>query len=591
MKKSNISLVSLSVLFIFAFSLLTQALVFNPQTTSFQGFPTSLPNSPLGAANGTTSEPIQPHEIKEDQLNDLGHIEIYGFSVREEIRATNFFRDDIAHITYDHDVETVNPKFDSTIRAASAEYATGNAENRNSSVVILLNETVKWTYTEDASSFMVGFAPLVQPATFHAMFMNDTQLTEDNYTIESKFTGGIFYTWFYYNFTTLFNQYSSGEFIIKYQYTVEIPISEWKVINQPIIPDEDSDEYQNPFQYITGIKNNFTMPYIMNITFGEEGWLFNVSAKFRIIFPDPEDIFDVELTNYSDTPIDELPYSLENNTLTLNVWTFLDQRKTLSANFKANFTVEILESIDGKQFWCEDRLVSGIRNRERDYKITVSEGPADLMVAMFGLNDTTIYFDDLNEDRDDRISSALNREVVVIDMNRSTGQPSGTIISGNETLEYIDGISMLISGESYLTPYLLFKDEVDIITVKYQATRDLNLVITDNTKTPIAGVKMNIYLANHRFGSKMSVYENLPYPSKTSDNTGRIVVYGVPSGDYTIEILDSEGNPLQNLTASSLQAENQLVTQIPHFPLIIIIFSAVSVTSIIAGIIIYKKRQ
>lgn len=587
MKNSNKSLISLSVLFIFAFSLITPTLLSHYQSDYNQGLSATFYQSPSSAANETATGPIPAKEIKEEQLNDLGQIEIYAFTVRESIRPANFIRDDLTHITYDHDVETVNPKFDSTIRPASAEYATGNAEARSGYVRILLNESVTWTYTEDTSSFSVGFEPLIQPATLYAMFVNGSKVTESNYSIEHDPVGNV--NKFFFNFTSIFNLYPNGEFNIKYQYTIDIPISEWKVINQPIIPVEN--EYQNPFQYITAIKNNFTMPYVYNVTFGDESWEVNVSAKFRITFPNPEDIFDLELTQYSDWAIDEMPYSIENNTLSLEISTFLLQRESLSANFKANFTVEILESIDGNKFWCEDRLVSGTRNRERDYKITVSEGPSDLMVAMFGLNDTSIYFDDLNDNREDQISSALNRKVVIIDMNRSDGQSSGASISPNETVEYVDGISMLISGESYLTPYALFKDEVDIITVKYQATRDLNLVITDNTKTPISGIKVNIYFCGQRFGSKMSLFDNLPYPSKTSDDFGRISVYGVPIGDYSIEILDSNGNSLQNLTASSLQAENLIVTDIPHFPMTVIIFGAVSVSCIIVGIIIWKKRQ
>ncbi|WP_457556489.1 hypothetical protein [Candidatus Harpocratesius sp.] len=596
MKKYTKSLFSLSVSLLFAFSLITQALILDLHSRTTPATSVMTGGDPSIASyynESNSSHPIQPVELKEDKMNDLGQIEIYGFSVREELRPTAFFRDDIQNIHYDHDVETVNPKFDSTIRVASAVHASGNTDSRNSSVEILLNETVKWTYTENATSFIVGFAPYVQPATLFAMYLNGTKLDSTNYSIEEQFLDGIYYSWFYYNFTTLFNAYSSAEFLIKYQYTVEIPISNWKVINQPILPDEneESNEYQNPFQYITGIKNNFTMPYVYNVTFGREGWLYNVTAKFLITLPDSDDIFAAELKSYSNQVIDELPFTLENNSIKLNIWTFLDQRETLSAEFKANFTVEILESIDGEQFWCEDRLVDGTRNRERDYKITVSDGPADLMVAMFGLNDTGIYFDDLNEDRNDRIKSALNREVVIIDMNRSEGQPSGTIISGNQTLEYVDGISMLISGESYLSPYALFKGEVDIITVKYRATRDLNLVIADNTKTPISGIKVNIFFANQPFGSKISLYDNLPYPVKTSDNNGRIIIYGVPIGDYIIEILDNSGHHLQNLTASSLIDENLIVTTIPHFPLVIIIFGVVSAVCIVTGLIIYKKNQ
>lgn len=589
MKKSTKSLFSITVSFLFVFSMAAQILNFGFTPSDNQIYETTRDILPSSAYN--TQDGIQPLELKDDLKNDLGFIEIEGLSVRAEIPANSFYESDSDNIQYDHSVEAINPKFDSTLLAASAERSSGTTANRNSTVRILLNESVKWTYTSDSESYIVGFAPYMQKATFSRMYMNGTLVNSTQYFTSSEFIGGKFINRFNYNFTDLFEANNDGEFILLYQYTVDIPISRWQVntVFDATQTEEGDIILEDEYQYITGMQTQMSLPYSYNVTFGDQDWDYNVSARFKITFPDPEYIYDTELVEYSDAVIDDLPYSLINNTVSLNFWTELEQKRQLDAKFQADFTVEILESIDGEQFWCEDRLVSGINTRQRDYKITVSDGPPNLLLMFFGMNDTSIYYDELLDENE--ITSALNRYTAVENMNVSTGDPSGTVVSGNTTLEFVDGISMLITPETHLFPYILCRGEVDIITVNYEASHDLNLVITDNTKTPISGVRVNVYFRDHLYGAKMNNFNVLPYPQKSSNSNGKIFIPGAPIGDYMIEILDSQGNSFQNLTASSLEDVNILVTNIPHFPATILVFAGISAVLIISGLIIYKKKE
>ncbi|MHA1612435.1 MAG: hypothetical protein ACTSVZ_06935 [Promethearchaeota archaeon] len=589
MKNSTKSLFSITLLAIFAFSMVGQILVSdfelpanNLQESSTNNIHTSAYDTNFG---------IQPLELNSDQLNDLGIIEIFNFMVRDEIDGSYFNQSDDANVDYDHTIgEIINPSIHSTLIAADSLQANGTAESRNAVITIILNETVRWNYSSDAVSYLVGFSPYVQPATLLELYMNESVVDPSNYssTYDSNDV------WFNYNFTHLFENASEGEFTLLYQYTVDIPISAWRVTTLDLLLEEDEENEEeiplNSYQYLNGNETTIVMGYEYNITFGSEDWNYNVSARYKITLPSPTSIYDLEMISYTDKVIDPTYFVMNNNIVTLEFWTHLANLESFGMSFKANFTVEMLEKIDDGLFWCEDRLVSFPNERERDYKLSITDGPDNLAVSYFTINETGIYFADL---QDPQIVSAIGRNPSAFDMNTSTGDPSGTIVSGNTTLDYVDGISILNSPLNFDDPYVLFKGEIDIVTISYLTVLDLQLVIADNTKTPMEGIQANIYFANQLYGSKMSLFRNFPLSTRISDANGRIEVFGVPRGNYIIEIFDAQGQPLQNLTASSLSDfdGNLLVTNMVHFPSVIIFFTGISSALVVGGVVIYKKKK
>ncbi|MHA1521096.1 MAG: hypothetical protein ACTSRK_13010 [Promethearchaeota archaeon] len=589
MKNSTKSLFSITLLAIFAFSMVGQILVSdfelpanNLQESSTNNIHTSAYDTNFG---------IQPLELNSDQLNDLGIIEIFNFMVRDEIDGSYFNQSDDANVDYDHTIgEIINPSIHSTLIAADSLQANGTAESRNAVITIILNETVRWNYSSDAVSYLVGFSPYVQPATLLELYMNESVVDPSNYT--STYDSND--VWFNYNFTHLFENASEGEFTLLYQYTVDIPISAWRVTTLDLLLEEDEENEEeiplNSYQYLNGNETTIVMGYEYNITFGSEDWNYNVSARYKITLPSPTSIYDLEMISYTDKVIDPTYFVMNNNIVTLEFWTHLANLESFGMSFKANFTVEMLEKIDDGLFWCEDRLVSFPNERERDYKLSITDGPDNLAVSYFTINETGIYFADL---QDPQIVSAIGRNPSAFDMNTSTGDPSGTIVSGNTTLDYVDGISILNSPLNFDDPYVLFKGEIDIVTISYLTVLDLQLVIADNTKTPMEGIQANIYFANQLYGSKMSLFRNFPLSTRISDANGRIEVFGVPRGNYIIEIFDAQGQPLQNLTASSLSDfdGNLLVTNMVHFPSVIIFFTGISSALVVGGVVIYKKKK
>jgi len=290
------------------------------------------------------------------------------------------------------------------------------------------------------------------------------------------------------------------------------------------------------------------------------------------------------------TLVEGVNYTIHDNIISILLWTDLSTPTSLDLRFKANFTVEFLNVVDG--FWCEDRLVEGTRIRERDYKLKVTDGPADLLLLYFGFNDTTIYHSDLVENS--KIVSALNRPVAVQNMNKSDPYADTKPDPGEAGygVEYVDGITINILDDGIVT-YYLFRDDIDIITVRYRTIHNLEFIITDNIKVPKADVRVNVYYGGLLYGAKISNVENLPIAPQVSDSRGLVTIYGVPVGNYTIEIIDANSLPIEIHEVSSLKSagDNMIVTAYTHFPSTILVFLGISVLFIVSGSVIFKKNK
>jgi hypothetical protein len=259
------------------------------------------------------------------------------------------------------------------------------------------------------------------------------------------------------------------------------------------------------------------------------------------------------------------------------------QTVNVGISFKANYTISFLNPIDGNEKWVEDRLVKGFTLRERDYKLKIISGPRHLAATHLKFNESLIYYSDISRSS---FNSSLTRAIKIENMNRSTVEyPEGTdsayVIVGYRA----EGITVL--GEDYF----LFKNEVDLVTISYAAAGNLQLVIADSIRNPLAGYKVNLFLAHRKYGSFMNFENVVPYPTKTSDAKGIIDIKHIPRGNYTIQILNPQGIFVQNLTADTNLELNFLVTLIKHFPTVILISSGINAAILLIGIFIYRKSS
>ncbi len=560
-------------------------LLFFPTIASLNQVPLESPQStgmPIDEPGGGT--PI--YERKASKTNGLGEINITHFRINAEITAANYYSADTKNVRHSYDGLVIN----NTISPASGHMPSTSDLTKQVNITIRVNETVQWTYNSSTTQYLIGFIPYVQPATLYAILLNGTPVDTSFYFQNYTTSGSNRIYQFYFNFTAIFQNITEGDLRLKYVYDIPIPISLWEVKTVYTLPAGGWTAINpSPYQYISnGSPMILSQQFIYNVVFGKFNWNYNVSARYSIDLPDKETIYNVTLKTFGGASAIGVSNLVLNKSINHITTPFINvlNLTNLEVTFNANFTIQMLDTVTG--IWCEDRLVEGLSLRERDYKITITEGPNELMMSYFGINDTTIYYPDLVSGSDTRIRSALDRYVDVANMNTSLGTPSGPSVT-----QYVDGISMLITNTIHNTPYILFKDEVDIITVRYQATRSLEITITDNIREPLDGVRVNIYYGSQMYGTRISNYHRFPLPAIASDNLGRITVYNVPVGDYTVEVLDSQGNPMENQTVSSLKdyKGNIVVTSYRHFPSVIIGFSVMSCILIGIGIVKFRREK
>ncbi len=571
-----VKLRSVSWLFIgiFLFSLAFQVNYNGQMQSNFQNSSDSFQQTPLslGEDEGEINE---PHAERTDPFNTLGEIEITSLDPIDDPTPDNFFPSSSSIITYDYEAS----KFLGTIANASTERAVGEEEHRRSNITIQISKSIIWSYNESATEYVVGFTPVLQAAYLEKIYFNGTELDPSDYFENSTGAGNAETHNFYYDFKDNYDDVPKDEFNLTYVYNLELPITEWSVINN------------EPTQYISETNQTIIQSFSYSVTFGKVNSQFNTLVRLKFYLPNHQDIYEPVLNKYNNQTLQPNEYFFtDDNILTFTNKIYLNESNSFDLSFKANFTVEMLEVVDG--LWSEDRLVEGLNTRERDYKISITEAPADLVLKNIGLNDTGIYFSHLYIVGRSGIS-ALDREIYIENMNKSTGLEEE--IDLNETAVqpvYVDGITFLHhNGSSSKEPYWLLKNEIDIITIKYFAEYDLSIKIMDKISTPVEGYGVKLFIGNVLYGTNINNFAIMPYPMINSDENGEVVFHSVPVANYTIEIYDKNGKYLENATVTPLEEINNVVTNIPHYPVTILIFTGASVAFIVIGYVIFKKNS
>lgn len=459
-----------------------------------------------------------------------------------------------------------------TIKNASLSNAISEPTGYASNITVRLNETVYWQYNKSTPSKEVGFQSKIQPAKLNRLFINSSATyiqvnTTDYWTSNTGM--------FYYNFSTLFDQNENGSFYLIYEYEINLPVSSWKV--DALTPTDGGG-----YIYLNKT-TSIVQKFVLNVTLGG----FNgphFDANFIITLPDPNVVTNFAFERYNNfVPANPNPIShqIKGNSLTVRTQLLNTTTIPIGLSFSAKYNISFLDTIQDEFLWFEDKLVDDFNKREREYKITVTDGPAHLALRYIRFNETLIYYDDTTS----RVfNSEIDRSVGIENMNKSSYvQPKP-----GEPYEYVghraEGISVIGST------YYLYKDEVDVITVKYSTQRDLQIKIMDNIKNPLENYKANFYIFGQKYGTILSQFTSIPYPTKTSNEYGIILVSDIPRGNYTVEILDANGNFVQNMTASSEVIMNELVTEVVHFPTTILVYTGIFAAIFVMGMIIYRKN-
>ncbi len=417
------------------------------------------------------------------------------------------------------------------------------------------------------------------------MYVNDTKITDG----EKAFGDYQGNEGFYYDFEDDFIAHPNGTLEIVYVYEYDFPISQWKVntlSNNVYLTDNNTIN-----------KKEIVQSYSVDVTFGKAGETKNITVRLNYTLPDRNVIYDSDVEDVifnNVIPIDELRFNesgvewfdFYDNEMKLAIYA-IDPHPMEGLKFNANFTIGFLDVVDGN--WYEDKLVESLYNRQRSYKVTVEDGPKTLKLSKLWINETWIYYNDLKQPGT-QMFSALGLTVSIENMNYSTGFDFGSgeeeedgLPTGDEP-DYPEGISI------FGNEYYIWKGEIDIVTIEYETIQTLSLIVADEINNPLPGYQVNIIRGNTLFGPKMNLYDSNPIATKVADGNGQVIVYFVPRGEYTIEILNAKGKSIFNTTATTEKPLNILATNVTHFPTVIFILAGISIGMLISGLTIYRKR-
>ncbi len=323
-----------------------------------------------------------------------------------------------------------------------------------------------------------------------------------------------------------------------------------------------------------------------NYHFDLNGMRFNTSTseiigahelkvKLKINLPDMELVWNHELT-FNGVLVGDINDYI-NPDGSMNVGDYFTANNTrFNLDFQCNFTVRFYNAVD--KTWAIDRLIRGNNVRERIYFPTIVSGPTSIYLKYITIFESTISIDQVISN-----TTLFERNLPYFDANVSLLEEDirdSIIFTENATKK---------KGLEIKLPYLI-KGEICPCIFEYTTTRNLKIKITDNIYMPIANLEVKIYYYGIIFGTYISNEKTQPISPTITNENGEILVKNVPNGNYTIKIFQNN-ELLMETSVSSYIDINYVVTNIPHFPLLILIFGIFSCIPFFIGLIYYNKYK
>ncbi len=290
-----------------------------------------------------------------------------------------------------------------------------------------------------------------------------------------------------------------------------------------------------------------------------------------IVNPLDKNLFYDQQLKINDTVVNDF---LEQENL-INV-TISADAKLFSLTFKTNFTLKFENSVDYS--WAIDRLIEGRNVRERIYFPSLISGPKHIYLKNVTLVDSTITINQVISN-----SSLFDRPVNYFDVIVSITQASieySLIFTENAVKR---------KGLRITIPYLIV-GETNPFLLKYDATNDLKIVITDTIRMPLIGYRIELFYFGKVFGTYISNDLTQPMAPAYSNENGEIIIENVPNGNYTIKIYQDNVMIMDSLINTFTEV-NYIRTNVPYFPLWILIFGCINGALILIGLIIYFNHK
>ena len=500
----------------------------------------------------------------------LGNITITQFSFEEE----GVFNqsDNYPDLVDDLSSGALNVSYLETTYLETTEIAQFNNLDdsipESNKITVLINESISVQYNssiENSEGYLI-YNPILYPRVLNQVLVkNNTdpiieELNEADYTIDSD----NYFVFNYQNFfSTTFHNFSLY-FIFEYALTLEA----WDLTQNPY---DDLSLTQQIQTFSPSFYYNFTLigtKITGNLTKPPEP-AGNLVLEI-IVNPLDKDLFFDHILEIDD----QIKVNFLEPDKKINV-TISADAKLFSLKFNANFTMIFENSVDFS--WAIDRLIGGRNIRERIYFPSLISGPEHIILKDITLVESTIIVDQIISN-----SSLFERNVNVFDEIVSITQKTieNSLIFTKNAVKR--------KGLKIFIPYMI-TGETNPCSLKYSATNDLKIIITDSIRMPLVGYRIELNYYGKNYGTYMSNDFNQPMAYAYSDENGEILIENVPNGNYTVKVY--QGTVLiTEFQINTFREVNYLITDVFHFPLWILIFGGINGILILLGLLLYFRN-
>ena len=512
--------------------------------------------------------------ILDDPLQGLGNITITKFTFNEEGLFNH--SDEYPNLVDDLSSGALNITYLSTHYLETIEIAQFNNLDESllesDKITVSINESISIQYNssiENSEGFLI-YNPILFPRNLKQVFVQNQsdpgiiEVTDDEYSLDAN--SSLIFNYQNY-FETNFHNFSMY-FIFEYDLTPQ----GWEL-------SQSSEETLT----ITQQEQNFSPSFYYNFTLTGRKLTGNWTA--------PSTLADNLVIELIVDPLDKnlfYDHILEINNQTVSDFLELDNKinitisadsKLFSLEFKANFTLRFEDPVDYS--WAIDRLIEDRNIRQRIYFPSLVAGPEHIFLRDITLIENTIISDQIISN-----SSVFERSVNYYDV---------IVFVTQETIEnslVFTENAVKRKGLKLTVPYLIV-GETNPCLLNYYALNDLKIIITDNIRMPLVGYRIELIYFGKKYGTYISNDLIQPMAKTYSDENGEILIENVPNGNYTVKVYD--GNTLIAETLiNTFREVNYFQTDVPHFPLWILIVGGISGILLLIGLVLYfnnKKRS
>jgi len=480
------------------------------------------------------------------------HFNIFLKGIENNTANHPLIEDDLVSGALDFDIESV--EFIETITPAIVDNLNGTYKDL---IAVKLNESLKITYDNPQEGYLIYFSHFSGAVLLDFYVNNGSTIIKldkgIDYTIDT-----LGYIVFYYE--DYFQQGSNSSFTMHLIWEYHLRLQEWTIDQKeetPLIMSEREQNFTSRFLYKFFLFGYMVIPDLSGVV-----PLHYIDLALTINPPDKE-LLDYQALNINTFDKNLNDYVNPDNSFSIEISDlFRPNGSTFLLNFTSSFRLKFEEPVGYS--WAIDRLVAGRDIRERIYFISMVTGPPHILLKNVALYETDMIYDW----RDIRISSLFNREVQFFDANASIPRHSGVKV---------------------IMPYVIL-GETCPFSITYTATETLKIVVTDLVKMPLVGVNIEILYFGVKYGTYISNKTVQPIHPGTTDENGQVVLYNVPRGNYTARII-WEGKVAIEATVTTDKEINYVFTNIPQFPLWILIFGVISGIILLVGALLYLKNK